>query len=55
MAGSLHLGFNLLMLVLCGLAVERVLGGGSADLLYVVGAYAAMAAQWASDPMGSGR
>ena len=50
--GTLHLGFNLLMLVWCGLAVERVLGKGALIFLYVVGAYAAMAAQWASDPGG---
>ena len=52
--GTLHLGFNLLMLVWCGLAVERVLRRGALVFLYVVGAYAAMAAQWASDPMGTG-
>ena len=52
--GTLHLGFNLLMLVWCGLAVERVLGRGALIFLYVIGAYAAMAAQWASDPAGTG-
>lgn len=52
--GTLHLGFNLLMLVWCGLAVERVLGRGAMVFLYVFGAYAAMAAQWASDPYGVG-
>ncbi|WP_338504629.1 rhomboid family intramembrane serine protease [Sphingomonas kaistensis] len=52
--GTLHLAFNLLMLVWCGLAVERVLGRGGLVFLYVVGAYAAMVAQWASDPMGTG-
>src|SRR6478672_8798216 len=50
--GFLHLGFNLLMLVWCGLAVERVLGRGALVALYVIGAYAAMAAQWASEPAG---
>lgn len=45
----LHLGFNLLMLVWCGLAVERVLGRGALIFLYVVGAYVAMAAQFAAD------
>lgn len=50
--GALHLGFNLLMLVWCGLAVERVLGKGALIFLYVISAYAAMAAQWASDPFG---
>ncbi len=52
--GTLHLGFNLLMLVWCGLAVERVLGRGALIFLDVIGAYAAMAAQWASDPAGTG-
>ncbi|UUR08839.1 rhomboid family intramembrane serine protease [Sphingomonas glaciei] len=52
--GAMHLGFNLLMLVWCGLAVERVLGRGALIFLYVVGAYAAMVAQWASDPAGVG-
>ena len=48
--GLLHLVFNLLMLVWCGTAVERVLGRGALLLLYVVGAYAAAAAQWLADP-----
>ena len=48
--GFLHLAFNLLMLVWCGTAVERVLGRGALILLYVVGAYAAAAAQWLTDP-----
>lgn len=50
--GTLHLGFNLLMLVWCGLAVERVLGSGAVVTLYAVSAYAAMAAQFAADPAG---
>jgi membrane associated rhomboid family serine protease len=48
--GLLHLAFNLLMLVWCGTAVERVLGRGALLLLYGVGAYAAAAAQWLVDP-----
>jgi membrane associated rhomboid family serine protease len=52
--GTLHLGFNLLMLVWCGLAVERVLGTGALIFLYVVSAYLAMVAQWATDPAGIG-
>ena len=48
--GFLHIGFNLLMLVWCGTAVERVLGRGALLLLYGIGAYAAAAAQWISDP-----
>jgi membrane associated rhomboid family serine protease len=48
--GLLHLAFNLLMLVWCGTAVERVLGRGALLLLYVLGAYAAAGAQWLADP-----
>ncbi len=48
--GLLHLAFNLLMLVWCGMAVERVLGRGALVLLYVVGAFAAAGAQWLADP-----
>ena len=48
--GLLHLAFNLLMLVWCGSAVERVLGRGALLLLYGVGAYTAATAQWLVDP-----
>ncbi len=48
--GFWHLAFNLLMLVWCGLAVERVLGKGALLTLYVVSGYVAMGAQWAADP-----
>jgi membrane associated rhomboid family serine protease len=48
--GLLHLVFNLLMLVLCGSAVERTLGRGGLVGLYVAGAYAGAAAQWLADP-----
>jgi membrane associated rhomboid family serine protease len=51
-SGLVHLGFNLLVLVWCGAAVERVLGKAGLILLYLVGAYAAALAQWAVDPMG---
>jgi len=51
-AGLIHLGFNLLIFVWCGTAVERVLGKTGLIVLYLVGAYAAALAQWASDPMG---
>ena len=51
-AGLIHLGFNLLIFVWCGTAVERVLGKTGVIALYLVGAYAAALAQWASDPMG---
>ena len=52
-SGFLHLGFNLLIFFWCGTAVERVLGRGGLILLYVVGAYAAAAGQWSSDPYGT--
>jgi membrane associated rhomboid family serine protease len=51
-SGPVHVGFNLLIFVWCGAAVERVLGRGPLILLYVVGAYAAAAGQWLSDPNG---
>jgi membrane associated rhomboid family serine protease len=46
-----HLAFNLLFLWWCGSAVERVLGQGSLIALYIVGAFAAAAAQWAVAPL----
>ena len=49
-AGILHLGLNLLILVWCGTAVERVLGPGPLLLIYVVAAYVAAIAQWLTDP-----
>ena len=52
-SGLVHLGFNLLMLVWCGAAVERVIGANGVVILYLIGAYAAAAAQWAVDPGGS--
>ncbi len=52
-SGLVHLGFNLLMLLWCGAAVERVLGWPSLIVLYAVGAYAAAGAQWLADPMGT--
>ena len=52
-SGLVHLGFNLLILVWCGAQVERVLGATGLVILYVVGAYAAAAAQWGVDPMGT--
>ena len=51
-SGILHLGFNMLMLVWCGTAVERVLGRWNLIFLYLVGAFAAAAAQWLADPNG---
>jgi membrane associated rhomboid family serine protease len=51
--GWMHVGFNLLMLLFCGRQVEAVLGRWPTLFLYVVGAYAAAAAQWAADPSGT--
>jgi membrane associated rhomboid family serine protease len=51
-SGIVHLAFNLIIFVWCGTAVERVLGRASLALLYLVGAYTAAIAQWASNPMG---
>ena len=51
-SGLVHIGFNLLIFVWCGMAVERVLGGLSLAILYVAGAFAAALGQWLTDPMG---
>ena len=48
--GLMHVAFNLLMLIWCGTAIERILGRGALVLFYVVGAYFAAAAQWLSNP-----
>jgi len=48
----LHLATNLLVLIWCGHAVERALGRTSMIIIYVLGAYAAAAAQWLSNPHG---
>jgi membrane associated rhomboid family serine protease len=52
-ANLVHVGFNLLILVWCGIQVERVLGATGLIVLYVLGAYAAAAAQWAVNPSGT--
>ena len=49
-SGFAHLFFNLIILLFCGRSVERVLGGGGIVILYLVGAYAAAAAQYAVGP-----
>lgn len=49
-AGLIHLGFNLLVFLWCGQAVERVLGRAGLIVLYGIGAYAAAAGQWIADP-----
>jgi membrane associated rhomboid family serine protease len=48
--GLVHLAFNLLIFVWCGMMVERALGTGPLLLLFAVGAYASAMAQWAFDP-----
>jgi membrane associated rhomboid family serine protease len=45
-----HLLFNLLMHLFCGRSVETIIGGRQFVILYVVGAYAAAAAQYAVSP-----
>ncbi|HEX8302321.1 rhomboid family intramembrane serine protease [Sphingomonas sp.] len=50
-AGLFHLGMNMLMLVVTGQPTEKTLGPWGLAILYVVGAYAAAAAQWLVDPV----
>ena len=52
-SGLVHLGFNLLILVWCGTQVERIIGAGGFIALYIVGAFAAAAAQWGVNPHGA--
>lgn len=49
--GFMHLLFNMLMLLLCGVAVERVLGAFGVLFIYFVSAVVAALAQWAVDPL----
>ena len=49
-AGFMHLALNMIVFLWCGGLVERILGGKSLLLIYVVGAYAAALAQWLVDP-----
>jgi membrane associated rhomboid family serine protease len=49
-SGIAHIAFNLIILLFCGRSVERVLGGTGLAILYLVGAYAAAAAQYATGP-----
>ena len=48
----LHLAGNLIMLMWCGLAVERVLGWRAVLILYGIGAYVAAGAQYLVEPHG---
>ena len=50
-ASLTHLAFNLLMLGFCGRFLEASIGSAATLLLYLVGAYAAAAAQYAIDPL----
>ncbi|MHA6719409.1 rhomboid family intramembrane serine protease [Sphingomonas sp. RS6] len=50
-AGIFHLGMNMLMLGFTGQSTERVIGARGLVMLYLIGAYAAAAAQWAVDPL----
>lgn len=50
-ADWLHLAFNMLILLWCGRFVEAAIGKARLILLYVVGAYAAAAAQYFWDPI----
>jgi membrane associated rhomboid family serine protease len=49
-AGPVHLAFNMMILLFCGRPVESVLGPVGLAILYLLGAYAAAAAQYAIDP-----
>lgn len=48
--GFFHLFMNMLLLVICGRAVEHVLGAGALAVLYLAGAVAAAAGQFVADP-----
>ena len=50
-SGLLHLAMNFVLFAYCGRQVESVIGPGPLVLLYVIGAYAAAAGQYALDPM----
>ena len=49
--GYMHLLFNMLMLLLCGMAVERVLGRSAVMIIYFVAAIVAALAQWSVGPL----
>jgi membrane associated rhomboid family serine protease len=53
-ANFIHLLFNMVMLVFCGRPVEAVLGRANFIIIYVLGAYAAAAAQYLADPSALG-
>jgi len=49
-ANIIHVAFNLLILVFCGRPTEAVLGPVGFAVLYLLGAYAAAAGQYAANP-----
>lgn len=49
-ADVLHLGFNMMMLFVCGVPLERAIGVRSLIILYLTGAFAASTAQWTGNP-----
>jgi membrane associated rhomboid family serine protease len=49
-AGFFHLTMNMLMLLVTAQPTEKAIGPLGLVILYVVGAYTAAAAQWATDP-----
>lgn len=49
--GFMHLLFNMLMLLLCGVAVERVLGRTGLIVIYLASAMVAALAQWSVGPL----
>lgn len=49
--GLMHLLFNMLMLLLCGVAVERVLGAPGLVIVYLVSAVTSALAQYAVAPL----
>ena len=49
-ADYLHLGFNLLIFLFCGRAVEGAVGPANLVILYLAGAYAAAAGQYLMGP-----
>ena len=53
-ANLAHVAFNLLFLIFCGRRVENVLGPLSLLILYLLGAYAAAAADYFADPAVAG-
>jgi membrane associated rhomboid family serine protease len=52
-AGIMHLGLNILILMWCGTAVERILGPKPLVFIYLVSAYVAAMSQWLVDPNGT--